>query len=420
MMKQLRAANRFISLAPYDPDESDSEDDADELNVTDKPPDNLSAGSEGTEYFDTFDGDDDTPYFQQGTEPPPREQWEEAAPIDLMNDDIIQIRQELDELLASCKEIATPLGMDTLQQTWQWADVGSRQMPREPLTYPALMVTDSQGDTNAAFSRVDRTKLFQWVNDHLGWISHYDTIYVFVDNRSLAGPDAPDYWPLLAPWIRTRCEVVGPYLEKTTAIHFPISAATGLQGVHYTWAGAMVLEALCLVFPTANLVLIDTDCVPTSLFEVAELVNLMVDKTTRAITMQHHTMASSTHCPPAVLLATEAKAELNAGLVIVTGHKPTQSEDVNMEPPREPDVCPMEQEPPTGDGTRAHKARKLTPACKTPIEWVAELTASRARFLSTSAVPEDPVGAVQGGLILTPLAAQLPEHHLTGRTRGLS
>ena len=193
----------------------------------------------------------------------------------------------------------------------------------------------------------------------------------------------------------SRCEVVGPYLEKTTAIHFPISAATGLEGLHYTWAGAVVLEALCLVFPTVNFVLTDADCVPTSLFEVAELVNLMVDKTTRAITMQRHTMASSTHCPPAVLLATEVRAELNAGLVIVTGHKPTQSEDASMEPPdNEPDVCAMEQEPPTGEVTRAHEARKLAPACKTPTEWVAELTASRARFLSTAAVPDDPVEAV--------------------------
>ena len=406
-MQQLRAANRFIALTRDDPDDSDTEDEADELTIADKPPDNLSAGSEATEYFDPFDGDDDTPYFQQGTEPPPRAQWKEAAPSDLMSDDIIEIRHELDELLVSCKEISTPLGMDTGQQTWQWADVGSRQMPREPLTYPAMMVTDSQGDANAAYSRADRNQLFQWVNDHLGWISQYDTIYVFVDNRSLASPDAPDYWPLLAPWIRSRCEVVGPYLEKTTAIHFPISAATGLQGVHYTWAGAVVLEALCLVFPTVNFVLTDTDCVPTSLFEVAELVNLLVDKTTRAIMMQHHTMASSTQCPPAVLLATEARAELNAGLVIVTGHKPTQPEDASMEPPSEPDVCHLEQEPPAGDGTRAHKARKLAPACKTPTEWVAELAASRARFLSTSAVPDDPVGAVQGGLILTPLAGAI-------------
>ena len=107
-MQQLKTANRFISLTPYDPDDSDTEEEADELTIIDKPQDNLSAGSEGTEYFDTFDGYDDMPYPQQGTEPPPREQWEEAAPIDLFNDDIVKIRHELDELLASCKEITTP------------------------------------------------------------------------------------------------------------------------------------------------------------------------------------------------------------------------------------------------------------------------------------------------------------------------
>ena len=101
--------------------------------------------------------------------------------------------------------------------------------------------------------------------------------------------------------------------------------------VHYTWAGAAVLEALCLVFPTVNFALADSDCVPTSLFEVAELVNLMTDKASRAETMQHYTMASSSQCSPAVLLTTEAKAELNAGLVIVTGHAPTHTADVDMD-----------------------------------------------------------------------------------------
>ena len=57
-----------------------------------------------------------------------------------------------------------------------------------------------------------------------------------------------------------------------------------------------------------------SDCVPTSLFEIAELVNLMTDKASRAEAMQHCTVASSSQCPPAVLLTTEAKAELNAGL----------------------------------------------------------------------------------------------------------
>ena len=63
----------------------------------------------------------------------------------------------------------------------------------------------------------------------------------------------------------------------------------------------------CLMFPTVNFALIDSDCVPTSLFEIAELVNLMTDKASRAEAMQHNTMASSSQCPPAVLLATEAK-----------------------------------------------------------------------------------------------------------------
>ena len=79
MMQQLQTANRFISLTPYDPDDSDTEEEADELTIIDKPQDNLSAGSEGTEYFDTFDEYDEMPYPQQGTTPPPREQWEEAA-----------------------------------------------------------------------------------------------------------------------------------------------------------------------------------------------------------------------------------------------------------------------------------------------------------------------------------------------------
>ena len=67
----------------------------------------------------------------------------------------------------------------------------------------------------------------------------------------------------------------------------------GYVEVHYTWAGAAALEALCLMFPTVNFALIDSDCVPTSLFEVAELVNLMTDKSSRAAAMQYNTMASN-------------------------------------------------------------------------------------------------------------------------------
>ena len=78
-----------------------------------------------------------------------------------------------------------------------------------------------------------------------------------------------------------------------------------------------------------------------------------------------------------------------------------------MEPPSDAETRPMEQEPPTEEDARAHKARRIATARKSPEEWVAELIASRTRFLATTAVPDDPVGAVQGGLLLTPLAGTI-------------
>ena len=54
-------------------------------------------------------------------------------------------------------------------------------------------------------------------------------------------------------------------------VYFPISQASGLYLVHPTWAGTFVLAALCLVFPGLHIVLLDSDCVPVTLFEVEDL-----------------------------------------------------------------------------------------------------------------------------------------------------
>ena len=345
-------------------------------------------------------------YCQTGAEAPPREDWEVANPINFRDiNGVLRLSHQLDAIFRSAKEIKTPLGMDTTQQMWRWADVGSCQMPRSPPRYPTLMI-DEGGVRQPAASQVHHKTLFQWTVGNLSWLAQYDTVYIFVDNRALSGASPPDYWQFFAPWIKSRCEVIGPYQEKTTAVYIPINSDTGLDQVHYTWAGAAVLEALCLVYPTVNFVLTDSDCVPTSLFEVAELVNLMTDRASRAEAMQHHTMASSSQCPPAVLFMTESKAELNAGLIIITGHTATQLEDIDMDTDTpdasmpaasavHPDVC----------DTRAHKSRRLAhPAdTKSPEEWVTELRNSRASFLATTAVPEDPAEALRGGLILTPL-----------------
>ena len=104
-------------------------------------------------------------------------------------------------------------------------------MPRAHLTYPTLDVVDANGVARPTFSQADRISLFSWILEQLSWLPQYDTVYVLVDNRQLAGANPPDYWPLLAPWIQARCTVVGPFAETTTAIHFPINTATGLQQV---------------------------------------------------------------------------------------------------------------------------------------------------------------------------------------------
>ena len=112
---------------------------------------------------------------------------------------------------------------------------------------------------------------------------------------------------------------------------------------------------------------------------------------------------------------TESKAELNAGLIIVTGHTPARPDDIDMA--QEPTVPEHTQgadmsSTATSDVTmsdashsRAHKSRRIDNPRdnRSPDDWVAELRTSRASFLATTAVPEDPAEALRGGLLLTPL-----------------
>ena len=102
----------------------------------------------------------------------------------------------------------------------------------------------------------------------------------------------------------------------------------------------------------------------------------------------------------------QAKAELNAGLIIVTGHIPTGTADVDMDQAT-PDTCmPLTAaQGSSSSDAPAPKARRIAhPANrKSADEWVTALHDSRARFLATTAVPEDPAEAIRGGLLLTPL-----------------
>ena len=111
----------------------------------------------------------------------------------------------------------------------------------------------------------------------------------------------------------------------------------------------------------------------------------MTDQASREEAMQSYTMASAHDCPPAVLLMTESRAELNAGLVIVTGHVPACPPDVNMEPL---DKHSTDQDTSTAKAddsdSRAYKARRIatTAISKSPSEWEAEKPSSPAGHIS--------------------------------------
>ena len=76
-------------------------------------------------------------------------------------------------------------------------------------------------------------------------------------------------------------------------------------------------------------------------------------------------MASSNQCPPAVLLATEAKAELNAGLIIVTGHIPIEAADVDMDQATPEAGMPSVTAPSSSPSNApAPKARRIAPPCQ--------------------------------------------------------
>ena len=77
------------------------------------------------------------------------------------------------------------------------------------------------------------------------------------------------------------------------------------------------------LFPGKNFVLIDTDCVPTSLFEVEELARLMLAREDETKDFGPSSLNSQADppCPAMVMLCSEAKAEINAGMIIVASCK---------------------------------------------------------------------------------------------------
>jgi len=87
--------------------------------------------------------------------------------------------------------------------------------------------------------------------------------------ETVASTPGLSHWPVVAAWWKERIRYVGLFSEHTTVVFAPISADTGLDKVHPTWH--LQLDACVFLFPSINFALIDSDCVPVTLFEIQEL-----------------------------------------------------------------------------------------------------------------------------------------------------
>ena len=186
--------------------------------------------------------------------------------------------------------------------------------------------------------------IFEYVLRQCGYLVEFHTVYVMVDNRDLGNHKRQDpslpHWPAAARWWHSRLKLIGPHKEKTELLLFPISATTGLHHVHPTWAGTFVLAALVAMFPGLNFVLLDSDCLPVTLFEVEDLwteaflarfpahsdggipqahplpafTRFRTDP--QVVYTQHR--VCSTRMGQGALVVTEPHSELNAGLIVIS------------------------------------------------------------------------------------------------------
>ena len=137
--------------------------------------------------------------------------------------------------------------------------------------------------------------------------------------------------PAFAAWWASRRCLVGPQEETTEVLWVCADATTGLHKIPYYWAGVFVLGAARFLYPAQHFALIDNDCVPVTLFEVQDLLQLAHQQHQWTDLIGCARPESHSSSGIGMLLFTEAHLEYNAGLVISIGNRQKSS--------------PMEHEP---------------------------------------------------------------------------
>ena len=241
--------------------------------------------------------------------------------------------------------------MLSIEQHWRFGDPHKNKRTAEPdrHDYEIAMANGSETPPGP-----DWHKLYRWLASQSSAFLPYHTVYLVTDNRDLQSDKVKSvhglsHWPMVAAWWKERLRYVGPYGELTTVVFVHISADTGLHKVHPTWAGTYILDACVFLFPTINFALIDSDCVPVTLFEIRELWLASTDPTQPATSSK------------------VAKSKLSSP--IASSHKRARSVDTGRD---------MQQPGPPSKLSRSHSAdnlaiRKADPPRAPPLTYGANL-----------------------------------------------
>ena len=225
---------------------------------------------------------------------------------------VTQSQEDAYAAMAMKDTLSSPFGLDSARPTLGLSDVRAQPSKKDE-GYAALETEGDQPDTTA---------IIQTLMLHRDLIMNNQMIYLIVDNRMPA--DVP-HWPAFAAWWASRRCLVGPQEETTDILWVCADATTGLHKVPYYWAGVFVLEAARFLYPAQHFALIDNDCVPITLFEVQDLLQLAHQQHQWVDLIGCVRSESSSCAGIGMLLFTEAHLEYNAGLVISIGNRSKHS-----------------------------------------------------------------------------------------------
>ena len=179
---------------------------------------------------------------------------------------------ELLNALEHYKDVSTEYGLNlSVHHNWRFGDPHRKMAVPDRHDYNIKLSDGIELSPGPRWHNV-----YRWIVSQASEFLSFETVYLITDNRDLLANTVNtdpglSHWPVVAAWWKERIKYVGPYGEHTTVVFVPITSDTGLERVHPTWAGTYILDACVYLFLGTNFALIDSDCVPVTLYEIQEL-----------------------------------------------------------------------------------------------------------------------------------------------------